>query len=126
MLKMGKTVIEEYIERQPALFRKKLSEMRHLINTLVPQAEEVFSYQVGCFKLQYMLVGIGVTKNSCSLYTMSPGLVKEMKSRLKNEGIQVSGATLHFDPDEPLPVAIIEEIIQKRIQENLDRKNARK
>ena len=123
---VNKTPVEEYIERQPEEFQNMLTEMRVQIRTLVPDAEEVFSYQVGCFKHHYMLVGIGVTKNSCSLYTMSPKLVKEMKARLKSEGVKVSGATLHFNPDEPLPVEIIEEIVKKRIQENLDRKNARK
>ncbi|MDB4922166.1 MAG: hypothetical protein JWQ54_4149 [Mucilaginibacter sp.] len=63
-----------------------------------------------------MLVGIGVTKECCSLYTMSPSLVKKMKDELKD--YKAAGATIHFKPGEPLPAAIITKIILARIQEN--------
>jgi uncharacterized protein YdhG (YjbR/CyaY superfamily) len=82
----------------------------------VPDAEETFSYQVHCFKHTYMLVGIGTTKQYCSLYTMSSKLVKQIKNELA--GCKISGMTLHFSPDEPLPVEIITRIVLARVQEN--------
>ena len=63
-----------------------------------------------------MLVGMGVTKNYCSLYPMSTGLNKKLKEELK--GIRVSGTTLHFLPGEPLPVDLIKRIVTLRMQEN--------
>ena len=42
-----------------------------------------------------MLVSFGVTKHACSLYTMSPGLVKQMKAELRGtEGIRALRCTL--------------------------------
>lgn len=115
---MIRTPIDDYIERQPERFQSTLEQMRHLIKSLIPQAEEVISYQVGCFKHYYLLVGIGVTKDNCSLYTMNPGLVKSMKERLKIAKVKFNGSTLHFPPGETLPEEIITEIVQIRMEEN--------
>ena len=108
--------IDEYIATQPDDFRPALYELRAIIKSLVPGATESISYQVPCFKHHYMLVGIGVNKNFCSLYTMSPPLVKKLKDELK--GVKVSGATIHFTPDESLPVELIKRIVTLRMQEN--------
>lgn len=106
----------DYLLTQPAEFRPYLTELRNLIKSITPNAEEVFSYQVHCFKQIYMLVGIGTTKEYCSLYTMSSKLVKQIKDELK--GYKISGMTLHLKPDEPLPVDIITRIVLLRLQEN--------
>ena len=108
--------IDEYIAMQPNEFKTMLHELRCIIKSLVPQAVESISYQVPCFKYHYMLVGIGVTKNYCSLYTMSSGLTKKIKEELN--GARVSGTTLHFSPGEPLPVDLIKRIVTLRMQEN--------
>jgi len=108
--------IDKYIAMQPEAFQPTLHELRSIIRSLVPGATEYISYQVPCFKHHYMLVGIGVNKNFSSLYTMSPPLVKKLKDDLK--GIKLSGATIHFPPGQPLPVALIEKIVKARMQEN--------
>ena len=106
----------DYLSTQPAEFRPCLTEMRNLVKSIVPNSEEVFSYQVHCCKQIYMLVGIGTTKEYCSLYTMSSKLMKQIKGELK--GHKISGMTLHFKPDEPLPVDMITRIVLLRLQEN--------
>ncbi|MBS1520231.1 MAG: DUF1801 domain-containing protein [Bacteroidetes bacterium] len=120
MSKAAKTAkpyeFNDYLLTQPAEFRSCLTELRNLIKSITPHAEEVFSYQVHCFKHIYMLVGIGTTRDYCSLYTMSSKLVKQIKEELK--GYKMSGMTLHFKPDEPLPVDIITRIVLLRLQEN--------
>jgi len=108
--------IDEYIAIQPEQFQPGLHELRAIIRSLVPQAEEMISYQVPCFKYHYMLVGLGVNKKYLSLYPMSSGLTKKLGDELK--GIKLSGTTLHFTPGEPLPKALIEKIVTLRMQEN--------
>jgi len=108
--------IDEYIAMQPELFKPGLHELRSIITSLVPSAEEMISYQVPCFKYHYMLVGIGVNKKYLSLYPMSSALTKNLSDELK--GIKISGTTLHFLPGEPLPKALIEKIVMARMQEN--------
>jgi uncharacterized protein YdhG (YjbR/CyaY superfamily) len=106
-----------FLSTQEAQFRPCLSALHQLIRSVVPpDTEETFSYQVHCFKYIYMLVGIGTSKKYCSLYTMSSGLVKKMKNELA--ACKISGMTLHFNPDEPLPTEIITRIVLARMQEN--------
>jgi len=112
----GQKVFEDYVLKQDEQFKPCLIELRRIILDIIPAAEESFSYQAHCFKHVYMLVGIGVTKEFCSMYTMSPPLVKSMKDELK--GYKASGATIHFKPSEPLPVALITKIVLARAKEN--------
>jgi uncharacterized protein YdhG (YjbR/CyaY superfamily) len=107
---------DNFLLTQELQFRRCLTELHQLIKSIVPGAEETFSYQVHCFKYIYMLVGIGTNKQYCSFYTMSSKLVKQIKNELA--GCKISGMTLHFNPDEPLPVDIITRIVLARVQEN--------
>ena len=106
----------KYLATQPQQYRKCLAGIRELILSIIPQAEETFSYQAHCFKYIYMLVGIGTNKNFCSLYTMSSTFVKTIQDELKP--YKVSGMTIHFNPDEPLPTELITMIVLGRIKEN--------
>jgi len=114
---------DEYIAMLPVAFRGTLEKLRALIQSLAPEAQEMISYQIPCFKYYYMLVGIGANKQYCSLYVMSPPLVAAMKEELK--GLKVSGATIHFEPDAPLPVALIKKIVRARMQENKEKAMAK-
>jgi uncharacterized protein YdhG (YjbR/CyaY superfamily) len=109
-------LFSNYLLTHEERFRPCLVELYQLIKSIVPDAEETFSYQVHCFKYIYMLVGIGSNKQYCSLYTMSSNLIKQIKSELV--GFKISGMTLHFNSDEPLPTGIITRIVLARMQEN--------
>ena len=108
--------IDEYIAMQSEDFQPALHELRAIIRSVAPQAEELISYQVPSFKWHYMLVGFGVSKKFCSLYPMSTSINQKMAEELR--GIKLSGTTLHFTPDEPLPVELIKKIVLTRMQEN--------
>ncbi|ASU35854.1 iron chaperone [Mucilaginibacter xinganensis] len=112
----GLALFNSYLNKQQDSFKPCLIALRNLVLSIAPYAEETFSYQVHCFKHHYMLVGIGVTKDFCSLYTMSPKLVKSMKDELK--GCKVSGTTIHFSPADALPEPLITKIILERIRQN--------
>ena len=111
----GQKIFDDYLAKHEEKFEPCLTELRRIILDIMPGAEESFSYQAHCFKHIYMLVGIGVTKELCSLYTMSPALVKTMKDELKP--YKPSGATVHFKPGDILPAAIITKIVLARIKE---------
>jgi uncharacterized protein YdhG (YjbR/CyaY superfamily) len=54
-------------------------------------------------------------KNHLSLHSMSPALMRAMVEQLK--GVKVSGATIHFTPENPLPRELIESIVRERMKE---------
>lgn len=113
-----------YIRYHQQPVRETLEALRNLIRSVVPEAEELISYQVVCFRYHYMLVGIGAAKDHCSLYVMSTGLVQRMRDDL--QGIKVSGSTLHFKPGAFLPEDLIRKIVLARMMENQIRASRKK
>jgi uncharacterized protein YdhG (YjbR/CyaY superfamily) len=90
-----------------------LERVRNIIREAAPGCTERVSYRIPIFRLQKDLVGLSAHKHHCSLHTMSPDLTKAMAVEL--EGFEVSGATVHFTPEKPLPRDVVEGIVRKRI-----------
>jgi uncharacterized protein YdhG (YjbR/CyaY superfamily) len=116
--------VDEYIAQQSPEFRPQLEKLRAIIKSAAPQATEMISYGVPCFHYHYMMSAIGVTKKYCSLYAMSPPLLKKLKADIS--GLRISGSTLHFEPDEELPEELIREVIAFRIAQNEEKAMAKK
>lgn len=116
--------VDEYIAVQQPEFQQTLCDLRAIIRAEAPDAEERIAYRIPAYKLHYMLVSFGVTRKACSFYTQSPDLVARMQDEL--QGQQVSGATIHFPPGEPLPETLIRTIVRARIRENEERVAAKR
>ena len=113
--------VDSYLAGQPDRERETLQALRELITTLVPSVQERISYGGAViFAVRRDLVGIGAQQNHLSFFTMSPALAKAMKNKISKTH-RVSGATIHFTPDHPLPKALVEEIIQARLEEDSKR-----
>lgn len=108
--------VSDYIAGQPPAMQPTLQELRALVRSVVPEATEKISYGIIGYQHHYMLVGIGATKTDCSFYTMSPELVDAMDDQLGS--VRRAGATLHFSPARPLPMALLKRIIRLRVDEN--------
>lgn len=109
------STIDEYLAGLSEDKKDALQRVRNIIRKIVPDFKERISYQVPIISFGKDLVGFSGQKDYCSFYTMSPPLVKEMSKELKD--FKVSGATIHFTPDQPLPVSIIKNIIKRRLEE---------
>ena len=107
--------VDEYLEKLPKDARISLQRLRKIIKSVVPAANERVSYGVPIVALDRDLVGFSSQKNHCSFYTMSPPLVKTMKKELQK--FRVSGATIHFTPDDPLPESLVKKIVKSRLKE---------
>lgn len=107
--------IDAYLEPLADDVRTALEELRSIIREIAPDCTERVSYGIPIFRLRKDLVGMSVSKNHCSLHSMSPPLMKAMVDELR--GIKVSGATVHFTPEKPLPRELVERIVRERAQE---------
>ena len=108
--------VDEYIVIQPLALREMLEEIRTLIHSVIPAAEEVISYMIPCYKHHGMLVGFGAHKGGCSFYTMNNRILAAYSKELLK--FKYAGSTIHLDPKQPLPVALLKKIIKQRIKEN--------
>lgn len=108
---------DEYIATFPAEMQKILKTVRKTIQTAVPDADEVISYQIPAYKYKggWVLYFSGY-KNHYSLSCPPPFTVFEkFKKELSRYG--VSKSAIKFPLDEPVPVKLITDIAKFRAKE---------
>lgn len=116
--------VEEYLAAVPADARATLQKLRKMIRAVVPQAEEVISYQVPTFKYQGGLVAYAAFDEHCSFFVMSPPVMKAHAAELK--GYETSAGTIRFPIGKPLPAALVRKLVRARIAENKARGRGKK
>ena len=108
--------VDQYLNAVPLEQREALSAVRRMLEDAIPGVEAVISYQVPIFRYRGQgLVGISAGKKHCSLHLMSPPLAASIGGEL-TEG-KMSGATLHFDADDPLSERTVRLIVERRMAE---------
>ncbi len=112
--------VEHYLAAQPKEMRAALEQLRSTIRSVIPDAEEVISYQIPTYKLRGPLVAYGAFAKHCSFFVMSPSLMEKFAKELSR--YEVTKGTIHFAPDRPLPATLVKKLVKERIKEN----NARK
>src|SRR5262245_20874023 len=108
--------IDEYLSVLSDEKRVALEKLRRTIRAVAPKAEECISYQIPAFRQNGMLVGFGATANHCAFYLMSSKTVEAHKNELR--GCHTSKGTIRFQPDQPLPEALVRKLVKARLAEN--------
>lgn len=115
-LKSKITTVDDYLNELPDDVYTALENIRQIIRFLVPDAEEMISYQVPSYKHKGMLVGFGASKNHCSFFVMSSTLLKDFEDDIKD--FDTSTGTIRFTPAKPIPNDLITRIVMARLAEN--------
>lgn len=116
--------VTAYILAQEEAFQPMLQELRKLIRSTAPDADELISYHIPCYKMHGMLVGFGTYKKGCSFYCMSTTILDEYAAQLKEYDYESS--TLHIPLGKKIPVTTLKKIIQQKMRMNLEKKLAKK
>lgn len=115
--------IDEYLSALPMDVREMLQKLRATIKSVAPKAEEVISYAMPAFKYHGMLVYFSAFKNHCSFFPANSSLVAKMEDELKS--YRTAKGTIQFTVEKPLPPALVKKIVKARMQENIERENAK-
>ncbi|MGH9497485.1 MAG: iron chaperone [Candidatus Sulfotelmatobacter sp.] len=114
--KAPKTV-DDYLAGVPEPAASTLKHIRAVIRSVVPkETTEVISYGIPMFKLNGMLVGYAAFAKHCSLFPTGSGVIEQFAKDLK--GYSINKGTIRFQPDKPLPDALIKKIVRARVKEN--------
>ena len=113
--------VDRYLAGLPDDRRQVLEELRQLIKATVPGVQERISYGTSViFALRRDLVGFVAHEEHLSFFTMSPALASAMRDEIAKTH-RVSGATIHFSPERPLPALLVKTILQARLKEEADK-----
>ena len=88
--------------------------MRRTILEIVPDAEQVISYEIPAFRVDGKVVaGIAAFKRHLSYLPFSGSVLAQFADEL--EGYTMTKSALHFDVDRPLPKALVRKLIAARL-----------
>jgi uncharacterized protein YdhG (YjbR/CyaY superfamily) len=110
-----RTVID-YLNMLPDNLYLPLENIRQIIKSLVPDAEETIRYMIPVYKHKGLLVGYGAAKSRCSFFVMSNEVLKDFENELKD--FETTDVSIHFTLDKPIPNELITRIVMARVAEN--------
>ena len=107
--------VDQYLAALSDDKRAALERLRKDILAAAPGAEECISYQMPAFRYKgKVLVWFGAGANHCAFY---PGAVVQAFQEELEDYVTRKG-TIRFQPDQPLPAALVRKLVQARIAEN--------
>ena len=109
--------IDEYLKTVTADRRKALERLRKTIRSVIPKAEECFSYGMSAFRLNGTVVaGFLATAQGLFIFSVQRQDAHDA-GRRRWQFYQQTKGSLHFDPAKALPVALVRKLIRTRIAE---------
>ena len=109
------TSTDQYIRSFPAPTRKLLRELRALIREAALDAREKISYGIPSFAQNGNLVHFAAYANHLGLYG-APGVPRSLERTLAK--YRTGKGTLRFPIDQPIPLELVRQIVELRVQEN--------
>jgi len=110
---------DDYIASSPVGAQSKLNELRALIRSTVPGAEEKIAWGVPFYRYHGVLGGYATFTNHVSFgFTEILDLSKEERNELSEKGYKVGKKTIQIRFDQPVPAGIIKRILKTRVAKN--------
>jgi uncharacterized protein YdhG (YjbR/CyaY superfamily) len=120
---MTHTAIDDFLSALPDDRRMAIESLQARIRTLVPEATERISYGVPAFFLDgHSLVSVGAARTHCSFYVQSTAVIDAFADELRAAGFRVTAGSVLFQPDQPLPDALLERLVRTRVEAVRSRK----
>jgi len=109
--------VDEYIASADKEARPKLKELREIIKSVIPKAEEGISWGVPFYKYHGVLAGFAAFKNHVSF-----GLVTVLQSKdrkmLEKKGYKTGKKTIQINFDQKVPTTAIKQILKAKAKMN--------
>ena len=108
--------VDDYLANVPAEQRELLSALRRRVAELVPDAVETISYGMPAFKVDgRFFISYAAWKKHCSIYPIDDGMLTRHADAIRGYGHTKGG--LHFTPQQPLPDALLQDLVRQRANE---------
>ena len=117
------TNIDEYIGSFPLQVQEILQKIRQTIHEAAPEAQETINYAIPTFTLKGNLVHFAAFEKHIGFYP-APSGIERFKDELS--AYESAKGSVQFPLDRPIPYDLISAIVKFRVQENLQRAEAKK
>jgi len=109
--------VRTYLAALPADARRHVQKLRETIRAAAPGAVESFGYGMPAFSLDGKpFVWYAAWKRHSSFYPLSEATTRSLAAELERYEISGKG-TVRFRLDEPLPAALVKQLVKARIAE---------
>ena len=116
--------VGEYISNSEPESRPTLKEIRKVIKSTIPKAEEGISWGVPFYKYHGLLAGFAVFKNHVS-FGLAFALQNDIRKMLEEKGYTTGSKTVQIRFDQKVPTAEIKQILKAKAKMN-EAKRAKK
>jgi uncharacterized protein YdhG (YjbR/CyaY superfamily) len=108
--------VDDYLAKLPADQQQLLGALRHRVAELVPEAVETISYGMPAFRIGgRFFLSYAAWKKHCSIYPIDDGMLERHADAIRGHG-RTKGA-LHFTTEQPLPDALLQDLVRQRVSE---------
>ena len=112
--------IQAYIATFPKEIQQILEQIRAIIKSEAPEAEEAIKYGMPTFTLKGNLIHFAAFKHHIGLYP-TPSGTEAFKEELS--GYKSGKGSIQFPLDEPMPLDLITRIVRFRVEESVAKTN---
>ena len=116
--------VDEYIANSEPESRSTLKEIRKVIKSTIPKAEEGISWGVPFYKYHGLLAGFAVFKNHVS-FGLAFALQNDVRKMLEKKGYKTGSKTVQIRFDQKVPATAIKQILKTKAKMN-EAKSAKK
>ena len=116
--------VDEYIANSEPESRSTLKEIRKVIKSTIPKAEEGISWGVPFYKYHGLLGGFAVFKNHVS-FGLAFALQNDVRKMLEKKGYATGSKTVQIRFDQKVPTVEIKQILKAKTKMN-EAKSAKK
>jgi uncharacterized protein len=109
--------VEGYIASAEPAAHPTLEELRKLVKSTVPEAQESISWGVPFYKYHGLLAGFSVFKNHVS-FGLAFALEDKYREELEKQGYTTGKKTVQIRFDQKIPTTIIAEILKAKAKMN--------
>ena len=110
--------MDKYIAGYPQEVQEILQKVRATIQNAAADAQEAMAYGIPTFRLEGNLVHFGAFSTHIGFYP-TPSGIEKFKNELKV--YQSAKGSVQFPLDQPIPYALIAQITEFRVKENLEK-----
>jgi len=110
--------VDSYIANSDGKARQILEEIRRIIRSTVPEAEEGISWNVPIYRFHGILGGFAVYKNHVSFGFGADVLQIEDREMLEERGFKIGKGTMQIRFDQEVPATVIEKILRAKAEMN--------